>query len=466
MESVVCFGSGTIREEYAKKYGSPFAIETALMKLRSSDLSCEVTRSLFDTIRQYRESFDVYGTKLSFEWEQLAGEKPVLYSGYEDARRVEVPDYGSRLPKEIAPYTVHGVYDEQHEHTSFIQGAGHGGSHPHLAHEFIRAIVEERESAVDAPPRGQLDHGGHLRARIGHEGRKADRRSRHEVAFHPGRTVHGTPLDSPSEGPRMITHRGVLTGGSYLSMFFLGVGTAVIGAASGSIGHTPYQTGLLISVQNVGFIVSVLASGALADSSDKARLMSAGSFLLAVSFFLYYLWPGYAVNLVIMLFIGAGIGAYEGVADAMLLGIHEKRQGLHISVNHFFVTFGALGITLYLILLKLDWRRSMVQSAALVCALAVLFLFSRAGKGGQESQSLSRRVTFPATQGVLAMLLLLATFGVGIELGLTGLLPDSSGPSGATTSSRRTSAWCSSWAGSPSAGSSSVSWPAGYACCS
>ena len=224
-------------------------------------------------------------------------------------------------------------------------------------------------------------------------------------------------------GVQSAGYRGVLTGASYLSMFFLGVGTAVIGAASGSIGHTPYQTGLLISVQNVGFIVSVLASGALADSSDKARLMSAGSFLLAVSFFFYYLWPGYALNLVIMLFIGAGIGAYEGVADAMLLGIHEKRQGLHISVNHFFVTFGALGITLYLIFLQMDWRRSMVQSAAVVCALAVLFLFSRAGTGGQESQSLSRRMKFLRRQGVLAMLLLLATFSVGIELGLTGLLP-------------------------------------------
>jgi predicted dehydrogenase len=149
-ESVVCFGSGTIREEYSRKYGSPFAIETALLRLRDSDLACEVTRSLFDTIRQYRESFDVYGTKLSFEWEQVAGEKPVLYSGYEDCRRVEVPDYGRRLPEGIAKYTIHGVYDEEHAHTSFIQGSGHGGSHPHLAHEFIRAIAEQRQSAVDA----------------------------------------------------------------------------------------------------------------------------------------------------------------------------------------------------------------------------------------------------------------------------------------------------------------------------
>jgi hypothetical protein len=106
-ESVVGFGSGTIREEYARRFNSPFAIETALVRLRDSDLACEVTRSLFDTIRQYRESFDVYDTKLSYEWEQLAGEKPVLHSGFEDAKRVDVPDLGSRLPKEIAPYTIH-----------------------------------------------------------------------------------------------------------------------------------------------------------------------------------------------------------------------------------------------------------------------------------------------------------------------------------------------------------------------
>jgi len=149
-ESVVCFGSGTIRKEYIEKYNSPFAIETALVRFRDSDLACEITRSLFDTIRQYRESFDVYGTTRSFEWEQIAGEGMVMYSGFEDAERVEVPDYGRLLPDEIAPYTIRGVYDDEHEHTSFIQGAGHGGSHPHLTHEFVRAIVEKKASSIDA----------------------------------------------------------------------------------------------------------------------------------------------------------------------------------------------------------------------------------------------------------------------------------------------------------------------------
>jgi len=149
-ESVVCFGSGRIREEYVQRYGSPFAVESALVKLGNSDLACEVTRSLFDTIRQYRESFDVYGTERSFEWEQTIGEGAVVYSGFEDAERVEVPDYGHLLPKEIAGFTRAGVYDDEHEHTSFIQGGGHGGSHPHLLHEFVTAIREGRQASVDA----------------------------------------------------------------------------------------------------------------------------------------------------------------------------------------------------------------------------------------------------------------------------------------------------------------------------
>lgn len=150
-ESVVCLGSGRIRDEYVKPYNSPFAVETALLKLRNSDLACEVTRSLFDTIRQYRESFDIFGTKMSFEWEQCFRDGMVVFSGFEDFKRTHVPDYGHLLPKEIAPFTGGGVYDDKDNvHTSFVQGAGHGGSHPHLAHEFVSAILEGRDSLVDA----------------------------------------------------------------------------------------------------------------------------------------------------------------------------------------------------------------------------------------------------------------------------------------------------------------------------
>src|SRR6476659_6097085 len=79
-ESVVCHGSGRIREELIEKYNSPFAVETATFKIKDSDVIAEVTRSLFDTARQYRESFDVTASKKSFEWQQVENEDPVIHT--------------------------------------------------------------------------------------------------------------------------------------------------------------------------------------------------------------------------------------------------------------------------------------------------------------------------------------------------------------------------------------------------
>ncbi|MEX1121835.1 MAG: Gfo/Idh/MocA family oxidoreductase, partial [Balneolales bacterium] len=154
-EYVSCFGSGTINERLSKKSGSSFAVESCHIKLKDSDVAAHIYRSLFDTARQYRESFDVYGTQKSFEWNLIEGEDPVIHTAKkpepEIPERVEVPDYGHRLPKEIQQFTQAGVYDaDEHEHLSFTQGGGHGGSHPHLVHEFLSALVEDRDPYPNA----------------------------------------------------------------------------------------------------------------------------------------------------------------------------------------------------------------------------------------------------------------------------------------------------------------------------
>src|SRR5262249_45549862 len=150
-ESVVCHGSGRIDEKLIPKYGSPFAIETATFKVRDSDVCAEVTRSLFNTARQYRESFDVYGDRKSFEWQQVENEEPVVHTrGLPESqipKRVKVPDYAQRLPEPIRKFTG-AIHDPTH--LSFIQGAGHGGSHPHLAHNWLLAILGEQPPMPDA----------------------------------------------------------------------------------------------------------------------------------------------------------------------------------------------------------------------------------------------------------------------------------------------------------------------------
>ncbi len=149
-EYVSCFGSGRIREELIQHYNSPFAVESAHIKFKNSDLSAYVYRSLFDTARQYRESFEVYGSKKSFEWPLIEGQDPVIHTAkkeeHEIPQTVKTPDFAHLLPEPIQAFTTHGVYDlGENQHLSFTQGSGHGGSHPHLVHEFVSAIIEDRD---------------------------------------------------------------------------------------------------------------------------------------------------------------------------------------------------------------------------------------------------------------------------------------------------------------------------------
>ncbi|MBE7502585.1 MAG: Gfo/Idh/MocA family oxidoreductase [Verrucomicrobiales bacterium] len=154
-EYVSCFGSGTIRKELIAKYGSPFAIETTHIKFHKSDLAARIYRSLFDVARQYRESFDVYGSKASVEWPLIEHEPLVLHRAKlpepKIPKLVKAPDFAKRLPAPIRPFTTKGVYDlGKKTHLSFTQGAGHGGSHPHLAHEFLMALIEDRDPFPNA----------------------------------------------------------------------------------------------------------------------------------------------------------------------------------------------------------------------------------------------------------------------------------------------------------------------------
>jgi MFS family permease len=209
---------------------------------------------------------------------------------------------------------------------------------------------------------------------------------------------------------------------SFTAMFFLGVGSAIIGAASRNIGLSPFQIGLLLATQNIGFILSVITVGILADSADKARLLFAASLIIAVSFFFFYLKDAFLLNLGIMFFIGVGTGGYEGAADAMLLDIHQKRESLFISVNHFFVTFGELMIVIYLIFLQMDWRKSMVQSAVAVFVLAIIFGLSRVPPRKVVTESFRKRLAFIGKQRPVLVLFLMASCAVGIELSLIGII--------------------------------------------
>jgi predicted dehydrogenase len=147
-EYVSCFGSGTVRPDIAKKSGNKFAVESCHIKIKDSDVACHIWRFLYDVARQYRESFDVYGTKKSFEWTLVEHEPHVIHTAKkpepEIPEKITVPDFAHLLPESIRRFTMpQEIHDSKH--LSFIQGGGHGGSHPHLVNEFVSALLEDRD---------------------------------------------------------------------------------------------------------------------------------------------------------------------------------------------------------------------------------------------------------------------------------------------------------------------------------
>ena len=151
-ESVQCLGSGSVFDEMKGRYGSPFAVESTHIRFLESDVGAEVTRHLWAVAREYRESFDAYGAIRSFEWTQTEGGRHRIFLG-ESAHEVDIPDFADRLPVKIQSFTRAGVYgegDEVESHRSFVQGGGHGGSHPHLAHHLLMAVLGDEEAYPNA----------------------------------------------------------------------------------------------------------------------------------------------------------------------------------------------------------------------------------------------------------------------------------------------------------------------------
>ncbi|CAB4896342.1 MAG: gfo/Idh/MocA family oxidoreductase [Actinobacteria bacterium] len=163
-ESVQALGSGSVFESMKAQYGSPYAIESTHIRFLDSDVGAEVTRHLWAVAREYRESFDAYGAVRSFEWSQTESGSHLIYLG-ESVHEIEVPDFADRLPKEIQSFTRAGVYGEgetEESHRSFVQGGGHGGSHPHLADKLVMAVLGEQEAYPNAVQAANITASGIL----------------------------------------------------------------------------------------------------------------------------------------------------------------------------------------------------------------------------------------------------------------------------------------------------------------
>ena len=157
---VHCFGSGTMEDWLTKQYSNPFPVECAIFDFENG-MKAEATRSLFETARAYQEGLFVYGSKASFEWGFHDGDEPYITTllSPEDGKRgaatvtkqIPMPNFCDSLPDEIKHFTVGDDFDPLNPQESLKMGGrgGHHGSHPHLVHEFLESIMENRKPRID-----------------------------------------------------------------------------------------------------------------------------------------------------------------------------------------------------------------------------------------------------------------------------------------------------------------------------
>ncbi len=132
---VQALGSGTL--PVISAYDNEHPLQSGLFRLERDNLAAEITVAFFATAHSFYEGFSVYGTAGSIEWPQ-GHDGPLMRHTMDAAGSTHVdlvhpPNRPDLLPPALAP---------------FMSGA-HGGSHPHLVHEFVSAVLEDRPPSVD-----------------------------------------------------------------------------------------------------------------------------------------------------------------------------------------------------------------------------------------------------------------------------------------------------------------------------
>ncbi|MBN9618866.1 MAG: Gfo/Idh/MocA family oxidoreductase, partial [Actinobacteria bacterium] len=136
-------GSGRLSAEDERRWGNPYPLESALYELDGTDVTIEVTRSMFQAVRASVESFSLWGTKHGLDWGRTTSEAPLYYSRagsgphgrgvLVDAVAYAAPDLSDTIPAPLRDLPQ--TYD---------------GAVPRLVHEFVRSIVEGRRPTLDA----------------------------------------------------------------------------------------------------------------------------------------------------------------------------------------------------------------------------------------------------------------------------------------------------------------------------
>jgi len=160
VSSVQAHGAGKLTpDRRSGGFENDYPAEVGLFTLTDSDTLVNITMSFFQTARSYVEGFSLYGERRGIEWPQDNEGDMTQYDMFPpragtrgnaiETSLVMPEDFPELLPPELVAFTMATSVQLPGMPGPVVVGADHGGSHPHLVHEFVSSIVERRAPRVD-----------------------------------------------------------------------------------------------------------------------------------------------------------------------------------------------------------------------------------------------------------------------------------------------------------------------------
>ena len=185
----------------------------------------------------------------------------------------------------------------------------------------------------------------------------------------------------------MIKNRAPITAAAFIALAFNGLTYAFMGTSLPAIrSHLEIGfdlAGILMASLQIGVTVFSLVGGIMSDVFRRERILMSGCLLLCAGCLILGVIPSFAVTMIVVWFMGAGMGCIVSSSNTLLVSLYPIRKGMVLNIHHVFFSIGSLIGPLimgYLITRGNQWQAGFVGEGVILLLLGIYFFFS----GGQK----------------------------------------------------------------------------------
>ena len=189
-----------------------------------------------------------------------------------------------------------------------------------------------------------------------------------------------------------------------------------------SINYT--RSGMILTGQFLGSLLTVLAGGYIADRIGKKPFLLAGSVVITGGLIGCAFAPSFEILAAFCVLTGVGAGTYEVGINALMADNTESESGKAMNFLHFFYGIGAIAAPVIATLILSNgrsWRIALIAGAALPVMYVIFFAPQKVRKAKSSVDNTDSRVLF--SNGTLWLYGIAIMLYVGIETTTYGWIP-------------------------------------------